>query len=628
MINDGDRDNYNRSKADIPAVTISGSCISRKAGLTNEEKEFVHSGWLQADFDLKDNLLLEDLDAAKDIRANLLADKYVGGVFVGPSGEGIKAVVRINPSRHMESWRAAEKYFRDTYGLTLDKSTKDPLRLCFASYDPQADVSAYFTELPIPKKVESGTEARLDAVQDDPCDTGYSHNDAGRAERYVDRFIDDVRYVPDRDLWFTWRDDRWQIDRDGAIVRLALLMSREMLAEINAMLAEAYKRRASEDEIKQISRLKVEPWNCGNRQSIRNYLELAKVDTRIQLNSSCLDKDPWVAAAPNGIIDLKTGEWREYSREDFNTRALGFDLDPNATCPRWEKFMEEVLPDPEVRRFMHKAAGYSLTGDTREQAFFFLFGNGKNGKSVFTKTLSRAFGSYAQTIGKGITTSNARGDYPEKEIAALVGLRFGCSSETAQGDRMNEGVIKDLTGEDAMTGRKLYKEEFSFYPILKLWIFGNHKPSIKGNDFGIWRRVRLISFEENFEGRADENLAEKLKDESSGILNWIIQGCLLWQIEGLSPPSRVVQAVQDYQAEEDTLADFLEETVEESTSGDGIPHQRLYKKYFSFCETNGIRFKITSRKLAKMLKERGWRSVKKSYSKCVWQGVALQEEGQ
>jgi putative DNA primase/helicase len=628
MINDGDRSNYNRLKTDIPAVTISGCCTTRRAGLTDEEREFVHSGWLQADFDLKDNLLLEDPDAAKDIRANLLADKYVGGVFVGPSGEGIKAVVRIYPSRHKESWYAAEKYFRDTYGLTLDKMTKDPLRLCFASYDPQADVSAYFTELPIPNKVEADATARLDATRDEPLNVGYSHNDAGRAERYVDRFIDDVRYVPDRDLWFTWCDDRWQIDRDGAIVRLALLMSREMLAEIDDMLAEAYKRRASEDEIREIGGLKKEPWNCGNRRSIQNYLELAKVDTRIHLDSSCLDKDPWVAAAPNGIINLKTGEWREYSREDFNTRALGYEIDPNARCPRWEKFMEEVLPDPEVRRFMQKAAGYSLTGDTREQAFFFLFGNGKNGKSVFTKTLSRAFGSYAQTIGKGITTSNARGDYPEKEIAALVGLRFGCSSETAQGDRMNEGVIKDLTGEDSMTGRKLYKEEFSFYPILKLWIFGNHKPSIKGNDFGIWRRVRLIAFEENFEGRADENLTEKLKAEASGILNWIIQGCLLWQIEGLKPPSNVVQAVQDYQAEEDTLADFLEEAVEESTSGGGIPHQNLYKKYLIFCESNGIRFKVTSKKLAKTLKERGWRSGKKSYSKCVWQGVSLLGDAQ
>jgi len=193
---------------------------------------------------------------------------------------------------------------------------------------------------------------------------------------------------------------------------------------------------------------------------------------------------------------------------------------------------------------------------------------------------------------------------------------------------MNEGVIKDLTGGDLMTGRKLYKEAFYFYPILKLWIFGNHKPAIKGNDFGIWRRVRLIPFLENFEGRADEDLTEKLKMEAPGILNWIVQGCLLWQREGLKPPSKVVQAVQDYRTEEDTLADFLEETVEQSSGEGEITHSKLYAKYVNFCDVNGIRYKDTSKKLSKRLRERNWRSLKRNYSKCVWQGFAFKEGGE
>jgi len=627
LISEGDRGNYDIHKKGLPAVTLSGCCRSRAAKLTLEERGFVHSGWLQADFDLKDNLMLEDPEAARDIRAALFADPHVGVVFIGPSGEGIKAIVRIDAARHKESWDAAEAYFRGQFGLAMDKSTKDPMRLCYVSFDPLAEFSLDFRELPIPEKEVQ--QVRVEEVAEiSPHNKEYSQNDAGRAERFVDRFIDEVRYVPDRELWLTWNEDRWKIDRDGATIRLALELSREMLAEIDLLLSKAYEQKASQKEIQEINAHRKEPWTCGNRQSIRNYLELAKVDRRIHLDSFCLDKDPWVAAAPNGIIDLRTGEWREYSTEDFMTRELGCDIDPSATCPRWEKFMEEVVPDAEVRRFLHKAAGYSLTGDTREQAFFFLFGDGKNGKSVFTKTLSRAFGSYAQAIGKGITTSSDRGDYPEKEIAALVGLRFGCSSETSEGDRMNEGVIKDLTGGDLMTGRKLYKEAFYFYPILKLWIFGNHKPAIKGNDFGIWRRVRLIPFLENFEGRADEDLTEKLKMEAPGILNWIVQGCLLWQREGLKPPSKVVQAVQDYRTEEDTLADFLEETVEQSSGEGEITHSQLYEKYVNFCDVNGIRYKDTSKKLSKRLRERNWRSLKRNFSKCVWQGFAFKEGGE
>jgi len=465
-------------------------------------------------------------------------------------------------------------------------------------------------------KVEKTTSVVAPSVE-------YTANDAGRAQRFVDRFFDDVRYVHGRRIWFAWDGGRWRPDSDGAITRLALQLSHEMLAEVATLLADAAKRGASKAEMDQLYRLQKEPLDCGDRNNIRDFLELAKVDKRIFLPSSKLDQDNWIAAAPNGVVDLRTGECREYSREDYTTRELDCAIDPSAACPRWEQFMEEVIPDPAVRRFLHKAAGYSLTGNTREQVFFFLHGSGKNGKSVLTKTLSRIFGSYCQGIGKGITTANDRGDYPEPQVAALEGLRFGCSSETGQGERMNEGVIKDLCGEDSLTGRRLYKDQVTFQPILKLWIFGNHKPAIKGTDFGIWRRVRLIPFLENFEGRADENLTETLKGEASGILNWVIQGCLLWQLEGLKAPAAIIEAVKEYQTEQDTLADFIEEAVEKSIGGGGVNHAELYKAYEVFCAANGTRYPVQKKKLITMLKERGWTSRRLKSERNHWSDFVL-----
>lgn len=149
----GDRVRYDHKKRELPAVTMSCHCLSRELDLSPEAKAITHSGWLQADFDLKDNPLLADAGAVTAKRAALLADPYVSAVFVGPSGEGLKAVVSIDPDRHKDSWFAAEVHFRDVHGLRLDRATKDPMRLCFVSFDPDADTSEEFSRIPVPEKL-------------------------------------------------------------------------------------------------------------------------------------------------------------------------------------------------------------------------------------------------------------------------------------------------------------------------------------------------------------------------------------------------------------------------------------------------------------------------------------------
>lgn len=152
-ISRGDRVRYDHKKRELPAVTISCHCLSREIDLSPEAKSITHSGWLQADFDLKDNPLLADAGAVTAKRAALLADPYVSAVFVGPSGEGLKAVVCIDPERHKDSWFAAEAHFRDVHALKLDRATKDPMRLCFVSYDPDLAISEEFQRLPVAEKL-------------------------------------------------------------------------------------------------------------------------------------------------------------------------------------------------------------------------------------------------------------------------------------------------------------------------------------------------------------------------------------------------------------------------------------------------------------------------------------------
>jgi len=318
----GNRKAYDGTKKRLPAVSLSCHCLSREKDLTHEQKAVTHSGWLQGDFDLKDNMQLAEPGAVVAMRSALIADPHVGAVFVGPSGEGIKAVVAIDPLNHAGSWAAAEVHFRKTYGLKMDSSTKDPMRLCFVSYDPDATVSDAVKTLDVP----IATSAALVTGPSDKEKKNYSPNDAGRAERFVDLFSNDIRFIPELGIWMTWAGGRWEIDKTGALTRLALKLSQEMLDEVNEIRAKAIARKATEEEMKMIASLFKEPLLCGERNNIHDFLELAKVDPRILLSASALDNNPWIAAAPNGIVDLVSGECREFSREDYTTRQLGVKL--------------------------------------------------------------------------------------------------------------------------------------------------------------------------------------------------------------------------------------------------------------------------------------------------------------
>lgn len=465
-------------------------------------------------------------------------------------------------------------------------------------------------------------EDRTPGCVDEACAKTYeqldpSFNDAGRADRFVARYGRDLRFVPEREVWLTWERDRWKLDTDGAVERFALAMSKAMLH------AAAEMKGVDDASVRARNAAGKEALACGDRRNIADFVHLARVNPLVLLPVDQLDADPWVVGAKNLVVDLRTGVTRPYTRTDFITRTLACDVDPGATCPRWEKFMEEVLPDEDVRHYVHKAVGYSLTGNMREHVFFFLYGGGRNGKSTFVKTLeTRVLGKLCVRAGKGITTANESGKYPEREVAELAGARTILSSETEIGQKLNEGVIKDLSGGDVMRGRHLYEGGFDFAPVGKLWVMGNHKPVIKGTDGGIWRRVRLIPFTQKFEGdKDDRQMEDKLAAEASGILNWAVRGCLLWQKEGLEMPQVMQAAVNAYKRDEDRLADFIEDETFENPSGE-VTNAALYQRYKNHCEDNGTH-PWSSKALGKALREeRGWRSAKRNAG-AVWLGVSL-----
>lgn len=224
---------------------------------------------------------------------------------------------------------------------------------------------------------------------------------------------------------------------------------------------------------------------------------------------------------------------------------------------------------------------------------FFLHGKGQNGKGVFISTIEALLGDYSQTAPESLFIVNKNGGGIPNDLARLVGCRLSVAAELDESAAFAESRLKSLTGSDTITARFLHKEYFDFPPTHKFWISGNHKPAIKGTDTGIWRRMRLIPFTVTIpDERKDKKLSEKLKAEMSGILNWAISGCIKWQSEGLTVPSCVKSATDEYRAAEDVVGQFIEEATKphgEITKGE------LYVHYMAWCDKCGVRSRLTSR---------------------------------
>ena len=265
---------------------------------------------------------------------------------------------------------------------------------------------------------------------------------------------------------------------------------------------------------------------AGNEAKIKAMLNVARYQVGIVATPETFDSNPHLIGVTNGVVDLRTGTFRSAAKEDYITKQLGVAYDPNATCPTWERFLSRVLNDDlEQISYIQRAVGYSLSGGVSESFLFFLYGMGQNGKSIFAELLQLLFGDYGLKTTSELYTLDRHGKEPETEKARLVGKRFVTGSETEEGSKLAESRVKDMTGGDTMTGRNLYCPPFNFKPSHKIWIYGNHRPDIRGNDDGIWRRIKLIPFLVKIpDGEKDGNLPLKLAAELPGILNWAIAG--------------------------------------------------------------------------------------------------------
>lgn len=405
-----------------------------------------------------------------------------------------------------------------------------------------------------------------------------NRTDSGNAFKFASMFGNRVRFDHRRGRWLVWDKHRWIDDKGKTVKLLGIEMARARYVE--SVNIQDNKARISEAK-----------WAVASeaKSKIEAFIDLAKSMKPISDLGGIWDRNPMLLSCNNGIIELTTGKLRDGKPEDSITMSTNIDYDGEAVCPKWRKFVSEIFfDDKEIVHYVQKALGYSITGMTKEQVAFFCFGSGANGKSVLFKTISGVLGDYAHDAPSSLFQRNAF-NTSTNDVAATEFKRFLVSSETLSSTKINEQRLKKWTGGDTESARYLYGEYFTFEPTVKPWLFINHKPQVEDDSFGFWRRVRLIPFERTFaQQEQNQNLLNELKDESAGILNWLIEGCLMWQAEGLKPtPEKVNLATQAYQSDNDLLADFIF-TRCKVDSGYLTKSRSLYSEYIEWAESEGI----------------------------------------
>lgn len=387
-------------------------------------------------------------------------------------------------------------------------------------------------------------------------------SDEDLASRFSAQHAADLRYVASWGKWLIREPARWRIDDTLHIFDQARAVCREAASECNDN--DMGRRIAAAATVSAVERL-------------------ARSDRRHAATSDQFDVDPWALNTPNGVVDLTTGEMRAHRPDDHFTKVAA--VSPGGDCPRWLQFLDEITQgDGQLVSYLQRFIGYTLTGIIREHAFAFLQGPGGNGKSVLLGTSAGILGDYATTAMADVFTVGRNDQHPT-HVASLRGARMVVVTETEEGRPWAESRIKALTGGDKITARVMRGDPFEFSPVFKLWIAGNHRPTLRNPDPAMRRRLHLVPLT-YVPAQPDPELANALKAEWPGILAWAIEGCLAWQREGLRQPPVVADASAEYFAEQDSLAAWIDERCER-VAGARLPARAAFADWKAWSHSRG-----------------------------------------
>lgn len=539
----------------------------------------------------------------------------------------LKRAIRIPVAKENDGSRRLVKVA--IIAVEMDLSEADTIRLV-SEVHRQAPFPSEFDERSIlrrlasaEKKTRRGKSLNDGYVQSSSATQDVRLTDLGNARRLVKRHGADLRYCFQWNSWLYFDDQRWRRDESGEVERRAKDTVRQLWHDA-----------AAEDDADKRKVLSKFAQASESADRISAMVKLAKSEPGIPVSPDELDRDPWLLCCPNGMVDLRTGKLREHRREDLITKLCPTPFNPDAGSYRWDRFVDSAFSgQQELIDFVQRLFGYFLTGSVREQLLAVFWGDGSNGKSTLISAYMSTIGTdYAATAPRGFMLAKKHDAHPA-ELVTLYGRRFIAALESGEGRSLDEASVKAVTGGDRIRARDFYERFFEFDPTHKIVLATNHRPTIKGEDEGIWRRIALVPFVVHFweeskgqtgppELKADPSLLDALEREREGILAWAVRGCLAWQRQGLRLPDEVRQATNEYRQDEDAVQQFINDVC--VVGGDAKARGGyLYNHYETWCKTQGAQA-MNGRQFAKSLDRKHF---KKTVANGVWRhGIGIRTE--
>jgi putative DNA primase/helicase len=440
-------------------------------------------------------------------------------------------------------------------------------------YDGRADaeVTRALTKVNVEPASDGTTRHAEGALSD-----GHRATDVGNAARLLELADGQLRYVHAWGKWLVYRSGRWTLDENDVLV-----------TEYGKRVARHLFKIAARIENNRDERDRVWKWALRSETagSIAAMVRLARGAPGILVEHEDLDADPYLLNVRNGTIDLRTGRLRPHDPADLLTLQCPIPYDPDARSPLWEAAVDRWQPDLEVRDYIQRRAGAGATGHPTETVDVD-YGGGGNGKSKFWGAIQHVLGDYAVIPHKSLLVAQ-RHEQHATVVARLFRKRLAVASETRAADTLDDEQVKNLTGGDRLSGRRMREDPWEFEPSHTLVMFSNHKPAVQGRDEGIWRRLRLVPWKVTIpEDERDPNLGEKLRAEAPAVLAWVVDGARRFIAEGLNPPDAVRVATERYRSEEDTVGRFINEVL---VIGDGWAMSVDIKAELeAWCDEQGI----------------------------------------
>lgn len=508
--------------------------------------------------------------------------------------------------------RGAMKYGE----ITIEKS----LNSCTAFYDPEKFKNKAYLIDPNTGEVKEKVQYELD--------------DTGNAKRYYDKYFKVVKYNTNDCVFMVYDSQNGVWERDTKDMIKVKYLADQLIEEMRLDLLDpdldTKKAREIFANIKHLS----------SSSGKKNMLEEVKHMGFVPCVNNDFDQEAYLLCTLDGVVNLKNGELLKHSPEYMCSKSTYTHIDFKNEPKLFTNFIyESMCGNIDMINYLQKAIGYTIAGNTIQQVYFTCVGKGNNGKSVLFNIMSRMMGTYACNLNVEslLDNKNTNGSSPTPDIAEICGSRFVRTNEPKEGAVANEGLLKQLSGGDPITARKLFGSPFKFYPVGKLWIACNNPLIIRGTNRSEWRRIVKLDFNNNVpEDKIDTNLENKLISEIPSILGWYaVQGCIKWQVEGLKMPEVIKESVQQYRTDMDVCQKFIDECCMVDLNNERYREQandlfkeyqeraKLYNEYAKFSIT---KFGIEMTKHANSLKDNTKLYDKKNiYGKIFYIGIRLKK---